>query len=111
MGTSFVVLAVLMEFQFGGFSGSIPYHCDNYEATVVINGTCPEPFVPISCKDAYPEAFADKPECTYCSVFGIGKRLLAVRTQESASSQTTAIEGDKFCAACRHQLRRQTGSF
>ena len=74
MGTSFLLLAVLMQWEYGGFSGSIPYHCDNYAATVVVNGTCPEHLIPISCNEAYPEAFVDKPECMYCSVFGLHTR-------------------------------------
>ena len=69
-----MLLAVLMQWEYGGFSGSIPYHCDNYAATVVVNGTCPEHLIPISCNEAYPEAFVDKPECMYCSVFGLHTR-------------------------------------
>ena len=45
-----------------------PYHCDNYEQIVTINGTCPSPLIGLDCNKIYPDAFANRSTCTHCSV-------------------------------------------
>jgi hypothetical protein len=108
MGTSFLLLAVLMQYQYGGLSGSVPYHCDNYVATVTVNGTCPGHLTPVSCNEFYPEAFTGKPECTYCSVFGLhtsfGNKLGHLDSDEdppnSIGALNVAEDHHSFCSAC-----------
>ena len=108
MGLSFVMLAILMQFQYGGFSGSVPYHCDNYRQELVPGGTCAPHLIPVSCNTVYPTAFEGRPECTYCSVFGLhtsfgnklGHLFVPGPEPQDMNALNSAEDHHSFCAAC-----------